>query len=235
MRIYPNRWQLVVEKASTYHREVQYDRPWYGPALNLVSTLTVKSKDRIIELGSGNGEFAKKLMEFTPNVVALDGSTAHQNTGKEMGVDIQYCNFEVNLPFDSNSFDVAVSLEVIEHIANAELFLSEIYRVIKPNAHLIISTPNVAHIGFRYKALLGEMPPLEGQHLRFWNIQGFISLLESSGFSVDTIIALGPIPGVGKMRRLLKMRGGSWFVEFPKVLRNILGLHTVVLCQKRVE
>jgi ubiquinone/menaquinone biosynthesis C-methylase UbiE len=47
-----------------------------------------------------------------------------------------------NLPFSNDSFDVVVSIEVIEHIHNYEQYLSEISRVLKPSGILVISTPN---------------------------------------------------------------------------------------------
>ena len=41
-----------------------------------------------------------------------------------------------------NSFDVIVSFQVIEHIKETELYISEIHRVLKPNGKAYISTPN---------------------------------------------------------------------------------------------
>jgi len=43
---------------------------------------------------------------------------------------------------DDNSFEMAVSFQVIEHIKNDRLFLEEIYRVLKPGSICIITTPN---------------------------------------------------------------------------------------------
>ena len=59
------------------------------------------------------------------------------------GLDIQDLNFEFDkLPFESNSVDIVVSLAVIEHISNPNLFLSEIYRVLKQGGFVYLSTPN---------------------------------------------------------------------------------------------
>ena len=46
------------------------------------------------------------------------------------------------LPFPDDSFDLAVSFETIEHLANPTLFIDELYRVLRPGGSLIISTPN---------------------------------------------------------------------------------------------
>lgn len=59
------------------------------------------------------------------------------------GLDIEDLNFETDtLPIQDNSIDVVMSLAVIEHIQNPELFLSEIYRVLKPGGFVYLSTPN---------------------------------------------------------------------------------------------
>lgn len=51
-----------------------------------------------------------------------------------------------SLPFEDNSFDMAVSFETIEHvdIPTQEAFLTEIKRVLKPEGMLVMSTPNRA-------------------------------------------------------------------------------------------
>jgi SAM-dependent methyltransferase len=59
------------------------------------------------------------------------------------GLDITDLNLEKDkLPFEDNSVDIALSLAVIEHIQNPEIYLSEIYRVLKPNGLVYLSTPN---------------------------------------------------------------------------------------------
>ncbi len=49
-----------------------------------------------------------------------------------------------SLPFDAESFDVVVSFETIEHIADQATFLDEIKRILKPDGLLILSSPNKA-------------------------------------------------------------------------------------------
>jgi SAM-dependent methyltransferase len=47
-----------------------------------------------------------------------------------------------NLPFDSDTFDVVVSFETIEHLPSPELLLAEISRVLKRGGFCICSSPN---------------------------------------------------------------------------------------------
>lgn len=46
------------------------------------------------------------------------------------------------LPFEDNVFDLVVSLETMEHVDDAEAFLKEIKRVLKPGGIVILSCPN---------------------------------------------------------------------------------------------
>jgi SAM-dependent methyltransferase len=71
---------------------------------------------------------------------------------KSFGVDIYkshpktiVCDLNKNkLPFKNNSIDVCSSFETIEHIFFTEHYIQEIYRVLKNNGILYISTPNLA-------------------------------------------------------------------------------------------
>ena len=44
-------------------------------------------------------------------------------------------------PFASDSFDIVVSIEVMEHVGNLSRYLDEIGRVLKPNGYFIWTTP----------------------------------------------------------------------------------------------
>ena len=46
------------------------------------------------------------------------------------------------LPFQAETFDLVTANMVIEHISGPQNFLSDIYRVLRPNGHFIFHTPN---------------------------------------------------------------------------------------------
>jgi SAM-dependent methyltransferase len=59
------------------------------------------------------------------------------------GLDYSDVNFEKDVfPIDNNSVDFAVSLAVIEHLNDPDLFVSEIFRCLKPGGVIFLSTPN---------------------------------------------------------------------------------------------
>jgi arsenite methyltransferase len=109
--------------------------------------LAVESGERILDIGSGSGFLAEALAERT-------GSD-----GEVIGVDISeqmitrastrntrsWLTYEkadaTSLPFDDDSFDVVVSIQVAEYVPDIEAFCSEVVRVLKPQARgLILAT-----------------------------------------------------------------------------------------------
>lgn len=58
------------------------------------------------------------------------------------------------LPFRSECFDIVVSVEGIEHFENQTAFLRECSRVLRPGGTLILTTPNVLHLGSRLSSFL---------------------------------------------------------------------------------
>ena len=76
----------------------------------------------LLDIGTGNGEIAKYLSEYF-NVVSVDvvDQRVVQDGFKFVQVDGE------ELPFADKSFDVVVSNHVIEHVAKADLHLSQIF------------------------------------------------------------------------------------------------------------
>ena len=81
-----------------------------------------------IDLGSGDKFLKNEFME--------KGMTYKD-------YDINDIDFEIDKFNDEDdTFDLVVSLAVLEHIKNPNLFLSECKRVLKKNSHIYLSTPN---------------------------------------------------------------------------------------------
>ena len=54
------------------------------------------------------------------------------------------------LPYPSQSFDVVILSEVVEHLESCRTAVSEAGRVLRPGGHLILSTPNIARLHSRF-------------------------------------------------------------------------------------
>ena len=69
------------------------------------------------------------------------------------GKHIIECNLEKGLPdFNSNSHDVVVALDVLEHLENCHFLLSEMIRVARKTVY--VSLPNLYYTSFRYNVMM---------------------------------------------------------------------------------
>ncbi len=135
------------------------------------------------------------------------------------------------MPFADESFHVVVCLEVIEHIARAEHLLQEMYRVLKHDGLLLLTTPNFAYIGWRARYLMGFGPNREGIHIRHFTSHSLKRGLRHAGFTILDRNSFGPVPLLNTiLARVFKRPLFLWHVGYP--LESLLALHLVYLAKK---
>lgn len=198
-------------------RTIDFHRPWYAKAISL---LPVKTRGRIVELGSGNGELAGLTKNRLKNLTLVDING---------GPKIIRADFNRPLPFPSGEFSGVISLEVIEHLVASELFLQEIYRVLKPGGWLIISTPNIAWWGYRLFMLLGQPPKKEGYHLRFFTHHTLRQKLVLAGFKIQKSACFTTIPWLNRLLLWFKLEPIYPTIKFWP---NLLAQDLMYLCRK---
>jgi SAM-dependent methyltransferase len=93
-------------------------------------------KGRTLDIGCGVGDF----LYIYKDIVGVDINIDCVNYCKSKGLNVQLMNIDV-LPFEDNSFDSIILDNVIEHIENPSILLSEIKRVLTPKGILLIGVP----------------------------------------------------------------------------------------------
>jgi SAM-dependent methyltransferase len=99
----------------------------------------------VLDVASGEGYGSACLGQVARSVVGVDASPEAVEFANS-----NYLNDHVSfkrglaqkLPIESQSIDVVVSFETLEHLAEHDLFCREIRRVLRPGGLLIISSPN---------------------------------------------------------------------------------------------
>jgi SAM-dependent methyltransferase len=72
-------------------------------------------------------------------------SPVNAELSKKRGIEIVGLDLEnEGLPFESNTFELVMLLEVIEHVRNKRHVLCEIYRVLTQDGRLLVTTPDVS-------------------------------------------------------------------------------------------
>src|SRR3989344_5980541 len=134
-----------------------YDRE--KKSLDFISEV-VEGNSNFLDLGCGYGKFLAFIKKRFPNlkVKGIDYSKKEISIAKKSGLDVKWCNFETGINENDNSFDIVYSGEVIEHLYNPDIFLSEVSRILKKNGYLILSTPNLCAWFNRILMLFGIQP-----------------------------------------------------------------------------
>ncbi len=103
-----------------------------------------RGKDAL-DIASGEGYGSNLLAKTARSVVGVDISSEaieHANA-KYARANLTFRQGAADaIPLDDSSIDVVVSFETLEHHDKHEDMLAEIKRILRPNGHMIISTPD---------------------------------------------------------------------------------------------
>ncbi len=83
------------------------------------------------------------------------------------------------LPYESNSIDVGICLEVLEHIEDDARAVREIARVLKPGGFLVAAVP-YTYYWPQYKAMMG--------HFRHYTRESFTRLMDQNGLRTEAYL-----------------------------------------------
>ena len=98
----------------------------------------------VLDAGCGVGYGTAHLAREATRVVGVDvdEETITYARTRYGGANVEFLVADVlALPFDADAFDVACSFEIVEHVPDAERFVRELARVLRPGGTLVLSTP----------------------------------------------------------------------------------------------
>jgi SAM-dependent methyltransferase len=144
-------------------------KPWSNPSTGRVLLRELQaldwSRSQIADVGAGRGGFSKLLGDHLVERGIEPARVVH-------ACDLIPESFEYEairclpilpggrLPFEDNSMDAAISMEVIEHVQDQFFFLSELIRITKPGGIVLVTTPNTHHLLSRLRTLTTGFPTL---------------------------------------------------------------------------
>jgi len=219
---------LASARAKAQDWSIFYDRKFdcvpsaesnahYKPRLGFESAHTlalarVPAGARVLDIGCAGGYLGQALRRRGCRVTGIDRLPL--DPGCELDA-FAICDFNDRpFPADLSDIDVAVMLDVIEHLASPEAFVDGFIEAAarNPRVTLIASTGNVAFVPIRLMLLAGQFNYgkrgiLDLTHTRLFTFGTFRRLFEQSGFEVLELRGVpAPFPlalGHGRLARTL--------------------------------
>jgi SAM-dependent methyltransferase len=177
---------------------------------------------RAVDVGCGEGTWTAMAAASAAaagidiTIIGFDWSVAGLDQARSHGLDVVRGSVEhPGLPFGSDSLDIVIVSEIIEHLVDPDTALVEAKRVLRPGGTLLLSTPNLAAWYNRGLLMLGVQPmftevSLQGiygrpghevvGHLRVFTRRALAALLAAHGF-VDVAIIGAPYHDVPRPLR----------------------------------
>lgn len=215
------------------------DKIYQVKSLRLAQQYTRRRRGKmaLLDIGCSDGSFAAHAGEVLSAAThGVDIASTAVRKAKRV-LDTAKC-FDINnpLPFDDNSFDIVFALEVIEHVFDTDLLVSEIRRVLKRGGAVILSTPNLASLKNRVRLALNRYPEyLEystagAGHIHLYTSEVLVSQLSANKLKIAKLCSPNcPAPGITsryapKFYREIMMKLGD---ALPT-----LGSHLIVVAVK---
>ena len=132
---------------------------------------------KVLEIGTGSGYGIEIISPVADEFVTVDKfeTSALEKIKGHGNVKFIQMNIPPLVGLEDNSFDFAISFQVIEHIKKDHDFIKEIHRVLKPGGKFIVTTPN--------KTMSISRNPW---HIREYKIEELTSMLGKYYSSVDS-------------------------------------------------
>lgn len=210
---------MILTKLLMGQRNRAYDKNLQ----NILSCLKTEPNASLLDLGCDDGKWTAKLGEVaaTHKLFGIEIVEERKKMANSIGINAISGDLNSKLPYDDAIFDIVHANQVIEHLSNTDMFISEIYRVLKPNGYVIISTENLASWHNIFALILGYMPfsltnvtlktaalgnPLAPHtNEEFWESEtwhhkivfttkGLVHLLKLYGFNINAVLGAGYYP-----------------------------------------
>jgi len=227
----------------------------------VIQILQNEKRGKVLDLGCGDGDYAKRLKDLGFEVIAGDIDLKRFRYKNE--IEFKHCDITKEMPFPDKTFDYVLLMEVVEHLRNPYIVLSEINRIIKDGGCLIASTPNILSLNSRLRYLFEgayeyfREPPLDqvknpkevifNLHLfpyRYHELEYLLAacsykvsdVLTSvyEGFGLSFLLPLIKFQAWQKERRSLK-KGGIDYRRINKIILSkemLFGRHLIVKAKK---
>lgn len=216
-------------ETSEYERMYAYEQQhwWFVGTRNVILGLLTKylvnktpNGPRIIDLGCGTG-YTMLLMQRFGKVFGIDVASEGLRLCMKRGL-VNICQADLlSIPCKRNSFDVALALDVLEHVEDDHAAVREISGILHPEGKLLVTVPAFRFLWSHHDNAL--------HHKRRYTLAELKRLLENNDFKIERITYynsfLFPLISLVRIgRRLLRSKDDpvSDLFEVPALINSFL-------------
>jgi len=166
--------------------------PWVAGIRAKKVARHIPPKCEVLDVGCGTG----RLIRYLPSECSYVGVDEDVAAIEENRRTFPQVGFEVldictrTYPFQEQSFDAIVLAAVIEHIDDPLHLMKQLFRILKPDGRLIMTTPSpfggYIHAIMAFLGLLSRHAAEE--HKDFYDLASIKELIHPAGFILDLFI-----------------------------------------------
>ena len=145
---------------------------------------------RVLDVGCGSGILLGQLAGRALYRAGVELSAAAAAAAALVADEVANVGVTDGLPFASESFDVIVCADILEHLPDPAAMLSSVTGLCRPGGAVVISVPNVAYWQARLRLLRGtwRYEPtglFDSGHLRWLTRDTLLELVAGCGLVVE--------------------------------------------------
>jgi SAM-dependent methyltransferase len=173
-----------------------------------------------LDIGAAGGGNTRVMKAHGWTPLALEYSAEGADVARERGLDVIRADAR-HLPVRSESMDLVVAFDILEHFDEDDFAAEEVFRVLRPGGTALIAVPCDMRLWSAHDEAVG--------HVRRYERGQLIRLAEKARLVVDTVgswnVLLRP---VAAWRR--RSSTGSDLTELPGVVNT--GLSTIIAAER---
>ena len=152
-----------------------------------------------LDAACGTGRHARRLAELGHRVIGVDGSPEMLARAR---ADLPHCDFRdgdlTSLPIDTNSVDAAVCALALEHVADLDVAVSELARVVRPGGRIVLSDLHPAAVAVGGAAYFQDAAGGAGVVRGYRHLHGdYLGAFRRAGLDVEQ--CLEPLIGAAEV------------------------------------
>lgn len=186
----------------------------YGKAL--LDLLAARPGERILDLGSGTGDLARKIADAGATVVGLDNSPDMVAAARAKHPDLEFVAGDATSFAFEWSFDAVFSNAVLHWVRPPEAAARCVARALKPGGRFVAEfggQGNIASIAAAARDALRQVTGVDAPNpLYFPSVGEYAAVLEGAGLEVQAAWLFDrptPLEGEDGMRDWFRMFGGG--------------------------